>query len=189
MSNHRDHYWHCLQRASLIAPVLLAACCPSSRYSGDGKIASETCWPFSNYSVAFAPLSTGTAQSRKYLIRSLPDLDSVVGFRVTTPRPLYCEQFKGTSAAKAVVALRLTSGAGQDVVQHRAPLSEWTWSYGGPPNPPRPWEPDECFLYSRSLHFEPGSLRDLTLQITVEQKAESSVDLTPTVRSYAVYAP
>jgi hypothetical protein len=189
MSNHRGYFSHCLQRASLIAPVLLAACCPSSRFSGDGNIASETCWPFSNYSVEFAPLSTGTAESRKYLIRALPDLDSVVGLRVTTPRPLYCEEFKRASAAKAVVALRLVSGTGQEVVQHRAALSDWIWSYGGPPNPPRPWEPDECFLYSRSLYFDPGSLRDLTLQITVEQQAESPVDLTPTVKSYAAYAP
>ena len=189
MSNHKGHFWRRLQGASLIAPVFLAACCPSSRYLGDGQIASETCWPFSNYSVTFAPLSTGTAQSHKYLIHSLPDLDSVVGFRVITPRPFYCEQFKRAPAAKAVVALRLTSAAGQDVVQHRAALSDWTWNYGGPPNPPRPWEPDQCFLYSRSLYFDPGSLRDLTLQITIEQQAESPIELTHTVKSYAIYAP
>jgi len=189
MSIHKGYLWSYLRRASLIAPVLLSACCPSRLYSGDGKIASETCWPFSNYSVAFASLSTGTAQSRKYLIHSLPDLDSVVGFRVTTSRPLYCEQFMHASGAKAVVALRLTSGNGQDVVQHRAALSDWIWSYAGPPNPPRPWEPDECFLYTRSLYFDPGSLRDLTLQITVEQQAEPPIEITPTVKSYAVYAP
>ena|SRR2546421_6036526 len=189
MSNHKCYVWYYLRRASLIAPVLLAACCPSSLYSGDGKIASETCWPFNNYSVAFASLSTGTAQSRKYLIHSLPNLDSVVGFRVTTSRPLYCEQFKHASAARAVVALRLTSRNGQDVVQHRAALSDWTWSYGGPPNPPRPWEPDKCFLYARALYFDPRSLRDLTLQISVEQQAEPPIEITPTVKSYAVYAP
>jgi hypothetical protein len=173
----------------MIASVLLTACCPSSRYSGDGKIASETCWPFSNYSVEFAPLSTGTAQLRKYSMRTLPALDSVVGIKVTTPRPLYCEQFKRASAAKAVVALRLTSGAGQEVVQHRAALSDWIWNYGGPPNPPRPWEPDECFLYSRTLYFNAASLRDLTLEINIEQQGDSPIELTPTVKSYAVYAP
>jgi hypothetical protein len=85
MGKHTSYFWRCLQRAFLIAPVLLAACCPGSRFSGDGKIASETCWPFSNYSVTFAPLSTATAESRKYSIHTLPDLDSVVGLRVTTP--------------------------------------------------------------------------------------------------------
>jgi hypothetical protein len=189
MRPHRDHLGHYLRRASLIAPVLLAACCPGSRYLGDGQIASEACWPFSNYSVTFTRLSTGTAQSRKYFIHSLPDLDSVVGFKVITPRPLYCEQFKRASAAKAVVALRLTSTGGQDVVQHRAALSDWTWSYGGSPNPPRPWEPDQCFLYAPSLYFDPGLLRDLTLQITIEQQSESPIELTPTVQSYAMHAP
>jgi hypothetical protein len=156
---------------------------------GEGRIASEACWPFTNYSVAFAPISSGSIQSRKYLIRALPDMDSVVGLRVTTPKPLYCEQFKRTSAAKAVVALRLVSSTGQDVVQHRGPLSDWVWSYGGPPNPPRPWEPDECFLYSRSLYFDPRTLRDLTLEVTVEQQGASPIEMTPMVESYAVYAP
>jgi hypothetical protein len=185
MSGRNGYFWCHL----LIIPVLLTACCPSSRYSGDGTIASEVCWPFSNYSVSFAPLSTSVVQSRKYLIRSLPDLDSVVGLKVTTPRPLYCEQFKGASAAKAVVALRLASADGQTVVQHRAALSDWIWNYGYPPNPPQPWKPDECFLYSDSLSFDPGPLRGLTLQITIEQQGEPAIDLTPTVKSYAVYGP
>ena len=134
-------------------------------------------------------MSTGSSQSRKYLIHSLPDMDSVVGLRVTTPEPLYCEQFQRTAAAKTVVALRLVSSTGQDVVGHRGALSDWVWSYGGPPNPPRPWEPDVCFLYSRSLYFDPRDLRDLTLQVTVEQQGESPIEITPMVESYAVYAP
>jgi|SRR6267142_1491201 len=189
MSSHNGDLRCSFQRASLIVLVLLAACCPSSRYSGDGTIASETCWPFTNYKVEFASVSTGTAQSRKYFIRALPDIDSVVGLRVTTPRPLYCEQFERSSATAAVVALRLISASGQEVAQYRAPLSDWDWNYGRPPNPPRPWEPDTCFLYSRSLYFDPGSLRDLTLHVTVEQPGELPIEITPAIESYAVYGP
>lgn len=132
---------------------------------------------------------TDKIQLRNHLIHLLPNLGSVVGFKVKTPRPLYCEQFKHASFTKAVVALRLISSSGQVVVQHRAALSDWIWGYGGLPNPPRPWESDECFLYSRALYFDPGSLRDLTLQIAIEQQSDTPVELTPMVKSYAVYVP
>jgi len=191
MANHNCRLWRYLRSASLIAPTLLAACCPSSLYRGDGGIASESCWPFIHYNVEFASVSTGTAQSRKYSIHRVPDFDvnPYAGVSLTTPRPLYCERFKRSSAMKAVVALRLTSASGQDIAKYRAALSEWDWEHGVPPNPPRPWEPEKCLLSSRSLNLNPQNLHDLTLQITIEQPGESPIELTPYVKSSIMYFP
>ena len=173
----------------LAAVIAICACCPSGKYSGDGEIRSERCWPSSNYTVLFQPLSLTKTGSYQYDIQALPDLDAVIGLTVTTPAGVTCETLKHSVGATAVVSMTLQSKADGVGARGEGALSDWIWSYRLPSNPPIPSEHAECFLYTRSLYFSPRKARNLTLNVVVEMPAGASMAIVPTVKSYAVYAP
>jgi hypothetical protein len=150
---------------------------------------TQHCWPFANYAVAFSPMPLREPTSHTFSIHTLPRLDAVLGFAITTPAGVSCDEVKRSSAGTVVASVALRSKSGDTVVQYRERLANWVWNYALPPNPPQAPAPAKCFVYSRTLTFTPTNTQDLDLVFTTESGADTSVVVTPTLKSYAVYAP
>jgi hypothetical protein len=134
-------------------------------------------------------MSLRETASRTFDIRTLPKLDAILGFSITTPVGISCEEVKRSLAGTVLASLALRSKTGDIVVQHKDHLVDWVWSYALPPNPPRAPAPMECFVYSRALDFSPTNKHDFDLVVTIESAANTSIVVTPTLKSYAVYTP
>lgn len=188
MSKHEQ--WSQSLRASLllIVIVLCGACCPSSRYSGDGVVEDRGCWPFPNYRVTFRSIPLSQPGSVRYHLRRLPDLDVGAGFDVTTQVGQTCEQMRNDPAIDGLVAIEVHDSTGKLLAHESDRLSQWTWSYAMIQPAPR-LPPQTCFVYTTDLNFKPRRLRDLTLDIKVIEAGRLPVQLTPIVESYAIYFP
>jgi hypothetical protein len=172
----------------LAVAVLCGACCPSSRYSGDGVIEDRGCWPFPNYRVSFRPVRLSQPGTARYRLRRLPDLDASAGIEVTTRAGQTCEQLRNDPAIDGLVAIEVHDSTGRLVAHGSGRLSQWTWTY--PVLQPDPsLSPQICIVYTEDLFFKPRGLRDLTLDFKVIEAGSLPMQLTPIVESYAVYSP
>jgi hypothetical protein len=180
-------HWRHLAPAAVLA--VLCACCPSGQFAGDGTMEFQRCWPFANYAVAFSPMSLREPASRMFSIHTLPRQDAVLGFTITTPAGMSCDEVKRSAAGTVVGSVALRHKSGDTVVQYRERLANWVWNYALVPNQTKAPAPAKCFVYSRTLTFTPTNTQDLYLEVATESGADTSIVVTPTLKSYAVYAP